>query len=280
MSDRDSRTQAIDTVLVEQIAQVTAGMTPDGEPVTPEALVGFARAALPHAAHSGLTLLREGRAPRTVAASDRVPLDVDALQYRLLDGPCLEAATGPEVVRSGDVGTDGRWPEFGPACVAATGIHSMLGVRLPLGGSDHAALNFYSTQIDAFSDDDLVTSSILAPFAALVLVAHLRLEDVRNLNAALDTSRTISTAVGIIMATRHCSRDEAFQALRRASMDLNAKLRDVASEVEFTGSLPDTTHPLGGADRPAAAPNPTRPLPADPSTVPDATRPPQGDGTP
>ena len=40
------------------------------------------------------------------------------------------------------------------------------------------------------------------------------------------------------METRRLSRGVAFDLLRRASMDVNRKLRDVAEELTFTGDLP------------------------------------------
>lgn len=41
---------------------------------------------------------------------------------------------------------DGRWPLFGPRCVAEAGVHSVLAVRLTLGGRDRAALNLYASE--------------------------------------------------------------------------------------------------------------------------------------
>lgn len=237
---RVAGSRPLEAEVADYIAGLADTLAGRGGPVTPELIVDVAQTAVPHAEHAALTLVREGRRPRTVASSDPVPLQVDELQYRMDDdGPCLDAATGPAVIRSDDVSVDERWPHFGPACVASTGVHSMLSLRLPLDGTDRGALNLYATEPGAFSSDDVVTGSLLAPFAAVVLEAHLRRQDVANLTAALETSRSIGTAVGILMATHHVKRDEAFELLRRASMDLNAKLRDIATEVELTGVLPD-----------------------------------------
>ncbi len=122
--------------------------------------------------------------------------------------------------------------------MATTGIRSMMCLRLPLGGDDYAGMNFYSDELDAFGDDDIAAGSLLIPFAALVLEAQLRHEDVRNLTSALESSRMIGTAVGVLMAAHRIPQETAFKVLRRTSMDLNRKLRDVAEEVTFTGALP------------------------------------------
>ncbi|MGG5258289.1 ANTAR domain-containing protein [Phycicoccus avicenniae] len=235
-----SDTTASERALAEHVAGVAAAiLTAEHEPVSPDLVVRLAGIAVPDAGHAGLTLLRGERHPVTVAASGPVPLAVDELQYASREGPCLDAAAGPTVTLSADVGADDRWPDFGPACVRDTGVHSVLALRLPLGGTDHAALNLYAEATDAFSPADVVTGSVLAPLAALVLEAHLRRQDVGNLRAALESSRTIGMAVGILMANHRVGRDEAFSLLREASMALNTKVRDVAAEVTDTGTLPE-----------------------------------------
>lgn len=236
--DADAATEATSD-LTEQLETIAARMTRENRPISPDGVVEVALLAVPHAQHVGVTLLRAGRAPQSAAATDDVPDELDALQFSLRDGPCLDAATGPPVIIAGDLSSDERWPLYGPRCVEQTGIRSMLCLRLPIGGDDHAGLNFYSAEVDAFTDDDVAAGSLLVPFAALVLEARLREEDVRNLTTALESSRIISGAVGILMATHRLSRDEAFAVLRRTSMDLNVKLRAVAEHVEFTGVLPE-----------------------------------------
>ena len=227
----------LERLVADELRRIVAAMA-GGAGVTPDSVVRVAQVAVPHAEHVGVTLLREGRAPRSAASTDDVPDELDALQFELRDGPCLDAATGPAVVVTGDVASDERWPRYGPRCVEATGIRSMLCLRLPIGGEDHAGMNFYSSHVDAFGDEDVAAGSLLVPLAALVLESRLRDEDVRNLRSALDSSRVIGAAVGILMANRRLSREDAFAVLRRTSMDLNRKLRDVAQHVEFAGDLP------------------------------------------
>ncbi len=79
------------------------------------------------------------------------------------------------------------------------------------------------------------------PLQPLALLAHravaLRLER-DNLRVALETNRTISAAVGILMALRHLVYDDAFDLLVTVSQNHNRKLRDVAEAVIRTGLLP------------------------------------------
>lgn len=60
----------------------------------------------------------------------------------------------------------------------------------------------------------------------------------RNLEVALATSRTIGMALGIIIERCRLSPEEAFTVLRQISQRDHRKLRDVASELVFTGVIP------------------------------------------
>ena len=77
-----------------------------------------------------------------------------------------------------------------------------------------------------------------------VLIAELQAEGIvtrehaANLEVALHSSRTIGAAIGILMARHNVYEAEAFQMLRRASMDTNRKLREVADEVVLVGDVP------------------------------------------
>ena len=69
--------------------------------------------------------------------------------------------------------------------------------------------------------------------------AALRVQ-VANLLTAVETNREIGAAIGVLMARRGIGYDEAFELLRDASQQANRKLRLVASEVLYTGTLPES----------------------------------------
>lgn len=228
----------------QTISALLAG--PDGN-VDAQRVVDLVGAALPHANHAGITLLRANGFPESVAVSDPLPSRVDALQYTMRQGPCLDASRGDDVVLSPDLTTDRRWPDFAPRCVAITGVRSMMSVRVGLVGGERAALNFYAVAPDAFDDLDVGVASIFAPFASMAVNRLVRDREVAGLTTALASSRQIGTAIGILMARHQVTSEQAFTLLSRASQHLNRKLRDVASDVELTGELPNA---LRGARRP------------------------------
>lgn len=63
-------------------------------------------------------------------------------------------------------------------------------------------------------------------------------DQVDNLQIALENSRDIGVAMGILMATEKVTRDCAFDMLRMVSQHQNRKLFLVAADVIETGTLP------------------------------------------
>jgi GAF domain-containing protein len=190
------------------------------------------------AVSASLTVVPGRGSPRTLDATDQLPRDVDALQYSLQEGPCLEAIQTDDLALADDLRTDERWPSFGPECAARFNVHSMLGVRLLLDGPERGALNLYASAPHAFTDDDVDLAATLAPFISVVLQNELYARKVTDLETALTSSRSIGTAVGILMVRHLITGDEAFARLSRTSQQLNRKLRDLAAQVELTGDLP------------------------------------------
>jgi hypothetical protein len=70
-------------------------------------------------------------------------------------------------------------------------------------------------------------------------VVAVLLDEVMNLRRALEHSRDIGAAIGILMATRKVTRDGAFDLLRVASQNSNVKLRLLALEVVEQGCIPE-----------------------------------------
>jgi GAF domain-containing protein len=206
--------------------------------VPPERIVQFAATSIPHAEHCGLSVSRPNRPPQSLGSSGPLPASVDALQHTIGEGPCLASLRDDRLTRVDDLQSDGRWPRFAERCVAETGVVSVLSVPLVVGGRDQAALNLYATRSHVFDDRDAALGLIVAPFAALSIQQALRERDVSDFEEALGSSRQIGTAVGILMARKSITSEQAFQLLREASNHLNQKLRQIATYVELTGDLP------------------------------------------
>jgi len=193
---------------------------------------------------AGIFLL-EGDAVTTPVHTDPVVIEVDALQHRCGEGPCLDAITDGGMLYADDLDGDARWPRFGPQATAA-GVRSVLALTLP-GGGAHGALILYARYPQAFGVIDRARGHLLSALAGLALSSAAAHDDEQrrldDLQAALATRVVIGQAQGILIERERITPDQAFDILRRASQNLNIKLRDVAQALVDTGEKPQTGPP-------------------------------------
>ena len=189
--------------------------------------------------YAAITVGRRGGRYRTVGATGDLPVAVDRIQYKTEEGPCIDSLRpGGRWYRSDDLATDGRWPAFGPLASEQTEVVSMLSHRLYLEDETSlGALNIYSRQPAAFTDQSLSTLDMLATHAAIALAKADAEDQSRNLQIALASNRTVGVAVGIIMATYMVTQDQSFDLLRLASQHSYRKIHDIAGDVIETGAL-------------------------------------------
>jgi len=173
----------------------------------------------------------------TPAYSDELAVRLDAVQYEHEEGPCVRAleAGGLGVAGSEDLAHDATFPRFGPAA-AAIGAGSVFAVGLfPVGEKRplRGALNFYRHDRGGLAQADREAALLLAAHVSTAL-AYVTVTEAAELHdvqfqTALDSRDVIGQAKGILMERRGLDAGAAFDVLRRASQDLNVKLRDVAA---------------------------------------------------
>jgi ANTAR domain/GAF domain len=225
--------------LIDQMQDLVRAMSAgESEGLKVPRVTQFAAAAVPGAEHAGISLIRGNQPAETVAASSDLPLQVDKIQYDTGEGPCVQALIRSDLVWSGDLSKDQQWPRFAPRAVEATGVRSMASYRLFLTQDVRGALNFYSAQPQAFDRLALSVGALFASYASLTLLNDLHRDKIMNLERALESSREIGCAIGILMTRDLCTREQAFDLLRAASQHTHRKLRDIAAEVAETGTLP------------------------------------------
>jgi len=207
----------------------------------PDALFGHlveqATATVEGCDFASISLLGAGGRITTPAASHSLVVELDELQYRSGEGPCLEAVKEPApAVYGPDLAHDTRWPVFGPQA-GARGIGSLVSNKIAADGTV-GALNLYSRRTDAFDQADRDTAYLLAIFAAVVVASSQARLQAANLQDALENRDVIGQAKGILMEREKVTADEAFEMLRRASQRLNRKLRHLAEDIATTGEEP------------------------------------------
>jgi hypothetical protein len=92
----------------------------------------------------------------TLAPTDDLSLSADKLQYALGEGPCVDAAGGQPLVRTGELATDQRWPAYGPRATGEVGAVSQMAFEMYSGDKNYGGLNLYSRSPGAFNDEESV----------------------------------------------------------------------------------------------------------------------------
>lgn len=196
-------------------------------------LAQLALEAIDSADLAGITLPGDGRA-RTVGYTHPAAAAIDDAQHDTGGGPCLDALRTNQIFRVDSTDDDARWPGFSQAAFDH-GVHSVL--SLPLAVNDHAvgALNLYAFRRGAFGPSDERQAVAFVEQAAVVLSNAEESTPATGLSPqmrrALASRAVIDKARRILMRTRSCTAEEAFQLLVQASRHSNSTLRDAAHQV-------------------------------------------------
>lgn len=199
-----------------------------------QGVVLLARHSVP-SAHSVSITVADGDGYRTTNSTGEEALVIDEAQYEGDAGPCLEALRSTRQLQVA-VGADtGHWPLF-EASARENGVTSVLSspLRRPPGGAI-GALNIYGHGEGGFEDAEMKTAEVIAEHAAILVGNASALSGAVRVNQelrhAVASREIIGEAKGIIMERQKCTRDQAFEILRRASQRENRKLRELAEEL-------------------------------------------------
>ena len=131
------------------------------------------------------------------------------------------------------------------------GFKSVLSSEIHGRGRRIGALNLYGATETTFDQHDIDMAQRFAHQAALILGFVLHEADLLQ---AMETRSIVGQAQGILMQRFKISSGTAFALLRRYSMDINTRVRDLAEYVIETRDLPTDERP--GGHPPADAPWP------------------------
>lgn len=201
---------------LERLSEVLASQRTLGA-----ALAGIAEAAvptIPGCAAASVALSIEGR-PATAAATGRVALELDLVQYDTGDGPCLTSYRTIEMLRIDLVEQGEAFPHFARAA-KARGVVAVLSAPATWGGEIIATLNLYSRR-GPFDD---TATSMAAVLAAQVAIAVSRSPEFAAARATVEQAQRdaddraeVDLATGMLMATQGCTVEQAEGLLRQAA---------------------------------------------------------------
>ncbi|MCV7227678.1 GAF and ANTAR domain-containing protein [Mycolicibacterium komossense] len=196
----------------------------------PDVLAGVTKSVLeviPGADVSGFLLFTKGEKYETHAATSDVMFEIDRLQVKHGEGPCIEAAIDELIVRTDDFQREQRWPNYS-ADVLKLGLRSALSFKLYTTNRNAGALNIFAFEPNAFDAEDEAVGSVLAAHAAAAILASRQGD---QLQSALTNRDLIGQAKGIIMERYNVDAVRAFEMLRELSQSSNEKLVEVAVRV-------------------------------------------------
>jgi GAF domain-containing protein len=188
--------------------------------------------AIEDCAAASITVSEKGRyvtAASTTTAADAV----DAMQYELRDGPCVDALeTGREHFLE-DLTAESGWPAQLRERAGEHGFGALLALPLTVNGATVGALNLFAARPRGFPPRDRELAWRLARPVAVAIAngrAYRELAELsEQLQLALESRATIEQAKGIVVARSGCSPEEAFDLLRQMSQAHNRKLREIAA---------------------------------------------------
>lgn len=149
----------------------------------------------------------------------------DELQVVLGEGPCIDAVWESKLITVADLRSEDRWPDWTPRIIDELGFLSMTCVRLFTDRDLVGALNLFSRESNAFSEEAVDIAVTVAAHAAVAVADAAK---IAGLQVAIDNRTLIGQATGLAMAYYGLSAPQGFSVLRRLSNERNVKLVEVA----------------------------------------------------
>jgi len=181
-----------------------------------------------------VTVVEDGRY-RTINSTGPEGLAIDEAQYRDDAGPCLEAIRSKNQLKIKVDDANGFAPGFAEEAKRANVGQVLSTPMVGRSGEAMGAVNVYVHKGGTVGEDEAHTAQLIGDNAAILVGYAFALTGSNQVNdqlrQAVATRDVIGAAKGILMQSQSCTRDEAFDILRRASQRENRKLREIAEEV-------------------------------------------------
>ncbi len=130
----------------------------------------LAKTVVPDVREVSVTLMKNKRHPKTVAATGSLAHQLDEQQYEAGFGPCMDAAVfGRTIpVSNADADADSPYPEFSRVSLRS-GVSHSLSVGMPVPRRIVVSLNMYASGERAFDTEAVELAQTFAGYAALAI---------------------------------------------------------------------------------------------------------------
>jgi GAF domain-containing protein len=179
----------------------------------------------------------DGTLQFVVATNERI-IQLEKVQERLQQGPCVAAFSSQQPVRIENISQMAEWPGFRDSAELLE-IHSGLGFPLTIGSHRVGSLNIYADAPRTWSEEDLATIAVLADMATAYLVRVSELQEAHELSAqlqgALDSRIIIEQAKGMVANQLSIGVDQAFELIRGYARSHQLQLTALAHTIVNMG---------------------------------------------
>jgi signal transduction protein with GAF and PtsI domain len=124
-----------------------------------------------------------------------------------------------------------------PDIAGKEGLVSMASVPMMIKDRVIGVLNSYTTKEHKFTQDELKVLQIVANQAAIAIENTKLFDRTVEMEEALKTRKAVERAKGILMKQYGVSEDEAFQIMRRKSMNTRSSIREIAEAVILANDI-------------------------------------------
>ena len=145
---------------------------------------------------------------------------------KLGQGIAGKVAASGEPITVYDLAKDERYLNQGIA--KQENLKSLLSVPLVLKGKVIGVLNCYTEKLHKFSASEISLLKSIANQAAIVLENFRLVVETNVIKEELETRKLIERAKGILMKNYKIDEDEAYNRMRKYSMDKRKSMREVA----------------------------------------------------
>jgi GAF domain-containing protein len=183
---------------------------------------------------AGLMLADAEHHLRNVAVSDERMGQLEELQVRHQEGPCIAAFDDKALVAAQDLAEDRRWPTFSDAAVAQ-GIRAVLASPLPYNQDAVGVVTVLSEDRHPWSAEAelglLAFTDLAALLIASMMIGQQQSELATQLQSALNSRAVIEQAKGVLIGQQGLSAHAAYEQLRAQARAQRRKLVAVSADV-------------------------------------------------
>jgi signal transduction protein with GAF and PtsI domain len=177
-----------------------------------------------------LWLLDEKRKAFVLEATQSISADyVRDRELKMGEGVVGWVAQHTQATRIYDVLSDARYKE--KELARKEGLCSMLSVPMVVRGRVIGVINCYTSYPHYFSDTEEAVLTTVANQAAICIVNMELMVQTKIIQEELETRKLVERAKGLLMREFRLEEAEAFQRIRKKSMDSRRSMREVAEAI-------------------------------------------------